>query len=257
MKILLFFATALYAGQISYLDVLERLGASLGDHTKGEIEIVVQPENIEKIETFQKQKLIQKGYLEKEAADFSKIGIVAEDQHWIWIRDGVIFPNGIPGTYDRLIRKTQFDTQYAAVAVLPILPDGRIALNLHYRHATRSWELEIPRGGMKSGESAEQAGLRKLAEETGLTPSSIEFLGEMAIDSEVIGTIIPMYIAYASADGLSDFEYSEAASKTIAYPIEEIQKGFAQGYLILKGEKIPVRDPFLAFALFKRELLQK
>ncbi|MBX7067549.1 MAG: NUDIX hydrolase [Parachlamydiales bacterium] len=257
MKILLFFATAIYAGQISYLDVLERLGSSFGDHNKGEIEIVAEPEHIEKIETFQKQQLMQKGYSEKEAASFSKVGIVAQDQYWIWIRDAVVFPNGTPGTYDRLVWKNQLHSPHAGVAVLPIMPDGKIALNLNYRHATRSWELEIPRGMIKMGETGEQAALREMKEETGLTPSSIEYLGEMAPDSGTIGTIVPIYIAYGSQEGLSNIEYSEAIAGNLAYPIEEIQKGFSQGYLMVNGEKIPMRDPFLAFALLKRELLQK
>lgn len=257
MKILFFLAAAAYAGQISYLDVLERLGSPMGDRTKGEIEIVVEPENIEKIEAFQKQQLIQKGCSEKDAANFSKVGIVAQDQYWMWIRDAVIFPNGTPGTYERLIWKNRLHSKYSGIAILPILPDGRIALNLNYRHATRSWEIEIPRGGIKMGESCEQAALRELKEETGLIPASIECLGEMAPDSGVLEGTVPIYIAYGSQEGLSNIEYSEAIAGTLAFTLDEIQKGFIQGYLMVNGQKVPVRDPFLAFALLKRDLLQK
>jgi 8-oxo-dGTP pyrophosphatase MutT (NUDIX family) len=56
--------------------------------------------------------------------------------------------------------------------VLPVLPSGQIILVLNFRHPTRSWKLELPRGGMQSGETQEEAALRELKEETGFITSS-------------------------------------------------------------------------------------
>lgn len=255
-KYLFLFGATLYAGQINYLEVLEKLGLPLGDHKKGEIEIVTEPDQIEKVETTQKTRLIQKGFPEKEAGQFSKVGVVAQDQYWIWIRDAVLFPGGIPGTYDRLLWKSSLDSPYPGVAILPVLPDGKIVLNLNYRHATRSWELEIPRGLIKPGEDPKAAALREMKEETGLSSEKLEFLGEMAPDSGALGSIVPIYIAYGSQEGLADIEYSEAIAGKKIYSLEEIKQGFIQGYLLIDKEKIPLRDPFLAFALLKKEFLK-
>lgn len=55
-----------------------------------------------------------------------------------------------------------------AVAVVPLLPDGRVVLVRQYRHAVGRALLEIPAGTLdRPGESAEAAAARELAEETG------------------------------------------------------------------------------------------
>ena len=115
----------------------------------------------------QEKRLLQKGYSEAEATEFSRIGVVREDQYWVWIRDAVYFPKGVPGTYDRLVWKNELNGGAPGVAVLPVLPSGKIVLNLNYRHATRSWELELPRGKREQGETLEEAALREVKEETG------------------------------------------------------------------------------------------
>ena len=108
------------------------------------------------------------------------------------VRDAVYFPQGTPGTYDRLLWKSELIHQFPGVAVLPILPSGRIVLILNYRHATRSWELELPRGEIKSQETLEEAAFRELKEETGLVASSVAFLGKMATDTGVLSSVIPV-----------------------------------------------------------------
>ncbi len=55
-----------------------------------------------------------------------------------------------------------------AVAVVPVLDDGRVLLLKQYRQPLRAHVLEIPAGKMDvDGESAEDVAHRELAEETG------------------------------------------------------------------------------------------
>ncbi|CAA9552048.1 MAG: ADP-ribose pyrophosphatase [uncultured Thermomicrobiales bacterium] len=55
-----------------------------------------------------------------------------------------------------------------AVAVVPLLPNGRVVMVRQYRHAAGRALLEIPAGTLdQQGESAEDAVARELQEETG------------------------------------------------------------------------------------------
>jgi len=206
----------------------------------------------------QENRLLRKGFSEAEAIEYSRIGIIREDPYWIWLRDAVYFPKGIPGTYDRLIWKNSLINHCPGVAVLPILPSGKIALNINYRHATRSWEMELPRGGIQSGETMEAAALREVKEETGLVTSAVIFLGNIAPDTGVLASVIPVFIGKISAQEESNPEYSEAIADIIAFTKEELKEGLIQGFLevSIQGKKqpVPLRDSFLTFALLQAEL---
>lgn len=66
----------------------------------------------------QEDRLLKKGYSEEEAKEYSRIGVVQEDQYWIWLRDAVYFPKGV-GTNDRLLWKSQLKG-ISGVAILPV-----------------------------------------------------------------------------------------------------------------------------------------
>lgn len=241
-----------------YFSYVKQLSQPNGNYQEEEIEIVIDPANISEIQNIQENRLIQKGFSPDKAAEFSRIGIVSEDQYWIWLRDAVYFPKGVPGTYDRLLWKSELKNKSPGVAVLPILPSGNVVLILNYRHATRSWELELPRGGMNSQETFEEAALRELKEETGFIASSVTFLGEIATDTGVHSSVIPVFIGKISAQEDSNPEYSEAISDVISFTKDELKAGFMKGFLEIsvegKKKRVPLRDAFLTFALFQAEI---
>ncbi len=70
---------------------------------------------------------------------------------------------GLPRTGTKFARITGPD----AVAVLPILDDGRILLERQYRHPLDRYLYEIPAGHIDPGEGPAHAARRELAEETG------------------------------------------------------------------------------------------
>jgi mutator protein MutT len=222
-----------------------------GDCRKGEIEIVKDPQKIVQIEETQVKRLLKKGLTEEAARASARTGIVAEDIYWIWLRDPVLFPGGAMGTYDRLLWKSALNGP-AGVAVLPILPDGKIALNLNFRHATRSWEFELPRGSRGGGETSEEAARRELKEETGFEVQKFCYLGEMAPDSGALSSVVPIYAGQVGKAGAVDREESEAIAAVHAYSIEEIEEGLRKGYIETTGHgKVPVRDSFLTYALYQ------
>lgn len=240
-----------------YFSYIKQLGQSVGNCHEGEIEVVLDPVEISRIQDIQEQRLLKKGFSEANAKEFTRIGVVSEDQYWIWLRDAVYFPDGVTGTYDRLLCKSKIAGGLFGVAVLPVLPSGQIVLILTHRHATRSWELELPRGGVEPGETSEEGAFRELKEETGFIASSLIYLGEMANDTGVLSSVVPVYLGKISSQGNSDFEESEAIAALISFTKEELKAGLIQGSLevTLQGKKmrVPLRDAYLTFALLQAE----
>ncbi len=238
----------------SYLSYVEQLQDYCGKCAQGEIEIVLDPEKIHEIETGQKERLEKRGFTAEEASEYSRVGVAYEDQYLILLRDAVLFPSGGTGTYDRFIWKSKMRVG-DGVAVLPVLPSGKIAMVLQYRHATRSWEMELPRGGMMAGETPRDAALRELREETGYEAATLHFLGKMAPDTGILNSVIPVYLAEVSSQGLTALEEGEAIDSVHLFTKEELREALLQGYVEveLKGEKrsIPVRDSFLTYALLQ------
>jgi ADP-ribose pyrophosphatase len=256
----LFYLQCIYGNQPleEYFSYVKQLSQPSGNYQEGEIEIVMDPLEILKIQKIQENRLLEKGFSKIEAREFSQIGVVCEDQYLIWLRDAVYFPQKIPGTYDRIIWKNELKEGLSGVAILPVLPSGRIALIVNYRHATRSWELELPRGGVDLQETAEEAAQRELQEETGLIADSLHFLGEVVPDNGVLSSVVPIFLAKISSQGESHTEYGEAIAEVLSFTKDELKKGLMQGFLEVsihgKQKQIPLRDPFLTFALLQAEL---
>jgi ADP-ribose pyrophosphatase len=64
-----------------------------------------------------------------------------------------------------------------AAAVVPVTDDGEVLLVRQYRHATRSWLLEVPAGKLDSGEAPEVCAVREVEEEVGYRARKLVPLG--------------------------------------------------------------------------------
>lgn len=106
------------------------------------------------------------------------------------VREHVRLPDGGSAT-------REFVLHPGAVAVVPLLPDGRILLERQYRHPTGQVMIEIPAGKLDPGEGALVCGQRELLEETG-------------------------YLA-------REWAYAFTMYPTVAYSDEAIQIWFARG----------------------------
>lgn len=227
-----------------YLALMAKYPSSLGplgDVSKREIEIILDRDAIANIE----------------AKTGRRVGIVAQDKYWIWINDACAFPSGQQGVYGR-IKWTRELEGTAGVAVMPLLSDGRVVLNLNFRHATRSWEIELPKGLVEPGETTYEAAQRETLEETGMVVDNVRLLGEMVSDSGVAGTLVPVFVARVTAQQAAHQEDSEAIAEVFALTMDEIKEAFKAGFyrVLLNGETraVPFRDPFLAYALLLYEL---
>lgn len=228
-----------YQDYFNYFKQYPQTFGPCGDYQKGEIEII------------QDEQVMQE--IEKKTG--RKVGIVAEDKYWLWINDAVRFPKGSYGVYGRIFSKNNLKAT-AGVAILPLLENGDIALIKTYRHATREWEYEIPRGGLLEGDSPEEAARRELKEETGLVVKQLILLGYMNPDSGLTKTSAPVFLAQVASKEQDEKEDSEAIASVDAFCIAELKKGFLKGFLEDKQTQNPIhlKDPFLSFGLLQAAL---
>jgi ADP-ribose pyrophosphatase len=87
-------------------------------------------------------------------------------------REHVVLPSG-------LAQELLVVDHPGAVAVAPILADGRVVLVRQYRHAIGDWLVEIPAGRLERGEDPATAARRELEEETGYRCGRLVPLGSL------------------------------------------------------------------------------
>jgi ADP-ribose pyrophosphatase len=87
-------------------------------------------------------------------------------------RDDVRLPDGSPAT-------REYIQHPGAVAVVPLLDDGRVVLVRQYRHPVRKVLLEFPAGKLDAGETTLACAMRELAEETGYRAREWAYAGEI------------------------------------------------------------------------------
>lgn len=235
------FLSASEKSRLEYLEMIRdnpALVAVLGNAKKGEIEILIAPEKMAEIEA-------------KTGRD---VGLIKKDKYWTWVNDAVRFPSGAEGVYGRILWNKALQSPAAVgVCVMPYIEGKGVVLNCNYRHATRSWELELPRGGVNDNETAEDAARRETLEETGKLVGELILLGQMIPDSGVLSSVIPIYYAKVAGSTKNAPESSEAIEETIILTHAEIKKALADGYYDCKirGEvkRVFCRDPFLTYAV--------
>lgn len=152
-----------------------------GNSSKNEIEIVNDEESIKKI-------LNQLNSKSK-----SKLGTVYEDDYILVVRDPVRFPNNRLGTYLRVIERPALDGVTGAV-IIPFYKN-KFILRKFFRHVTRSWEIEFPRGYREKGESPYDCAKRELNEELGIKIDSINKIGTFYSNTGILAGNIDVFFA--------------------------------------------------------------
>lgn len=87
-------------------------------------------------------------------------------------KDRFLMPHGKTVDYETLCPRS------AAAIVLPVLPDGRLVIVKEYRYPLRRYLLSLPGGYIDDGETAEEAALREMREEVGLSCDEMMLLGK-------------------------------------------------------------------------------
>lgn len=177
------------------------------------IEILLDEAAIQEAETHTAQILEAKGL----PPEWAKVGIAYRDQYLLLLRDAVRFPDKSLGTYIRLVDRYP---GILGVVTLPVY-QGQILLIRHFRHATRSWHLEIPRG-FGTVASTEDNARRELEEEIGATISRLTFLGDTYPDTGMVASRVVLFYAEVAAYGQP--ELGEAISDIFPTPPPEFER---------------------------------
>ena len=102
-------------------------------------------------------------------------------------QDEVLLPNGETGTREWI-------NHPGAVVIVPILPNGEIALIKQFRYAAGSEFIELPAGKLDAGEDPEECALRELEEEIGYRANKIKFLANIhpaiGFTNEIMGVFL-------------------------------------------------------------------
>ena len=119
------------------------------------------------------------------------------------VSDTVLLPNGNTSVREICLHN-------GAVAVIPILPDGRVIMERQFRYAHNRVVLEIPAGKLDfKDEIPLEAAKRELREETGAVAEKIIFLGEIAPSPALRSEIIYLYMAEGITFGERELDDEE------------------------------------------------
>ncbi len=159
----------------------------------GGVEIITDLGEIKAIENHMGESYAAKGW----PRAWAKVGLLYEDPYLLLLRDAVRFPDGTPGVHHRVLRHTSGPS---GVAVLSLL-GNQIVLVRHFRHPTRSWQWEVPRGAIDPGEGAEISVRRELAEEISGEVLNVVPLGRMHGSTGFMGMTVALFAAHLGRIG--------------------------------------------------------
>jgi ADP-ribose pyrophosphatase len=183
-------------------------------------EILLQESEIHQAEKRAAERLQKAGA----PAEWAQVGVAFRDQYILLLRDAIRFPNGSLGTY---IRTVPPEHSFQGVVILPVWRN-QVLLIRHFRHATRSWHLEIPRGfGMDP--DARQSARHELQEEIGAGGIKLVDLGETYPDAGIDSSSVVFFCA--NIDSYGKPELHEGITDILPTSVSEFERMIRDGEL--------------------------
>ena len=139
------------------------------------------------------------------------------------VRDKVSLPNGAEAYREMCLH-------VGAVAVLPLLEDGRVIMERQYRYAHGRVFLEIPAGKLDAPDEIPlSAAQRELREETGAVAERYTYLGRIDTTPALINEKIHLYLAEGLTFGERELDEDEFLDVELI-PLEELYG------MVMRGE---------------------
>ena len=137
-------------------------------------------------------------------------------------RDTVRLPDGREATRE-LVRHN------GAVAIVPLLPDGRVIVEHQYRYPHDGVIVEIPAGKLDGpDEDPEAAARRELKEETGYTAAELIPMGPFYPTAAYSSETIWLYLAKGLAAGEQKLDEGEFLD-VVTMPLETLVRDILAG----------------------------
>ena len=152
--------------------------------------------------------------------DWAKIGILLDDPFVTVIRDLVEFPNGHKVGYLRVISRSELSGAMGVI-MLPIYKN-KILLIKQFRHSTRRWHWEVPRGYGEIGSSSAQNVKIEIREEIGGEISEIIPLGSLYPETGLEQQCVELFLCKLTSIGSPAI--NEGISKFVLFPIKDLEE---------------------------------
>jgi ADP-ribose pyrophosphatase len=169
-------------------------------------EILLEPDRIAHAQAEARRTRLAAGMAPKDI----RVGVLADDPFLMVTRDAVRFADGSYGLYNRLMVP-------GGAAMLPVLGDRIVLLN-RFRHGTRRWHLEAPRGAYSGEGTHEDEAAREVHEEIGANVLELIPLGDLHSTSGIFNEAHHLYMARIDRVGVPEKHEAivELASLTVA-----------------------------------------
>jgi len=115
-----------------------------------------------------------------------------------------------------------------STAVVPLLDDNTVVMELQYRHAVGDYLLEVPAGTMEPGELPLECARRELAEETGYKARRMIELGPIHILPAYSDEVTHVYIARGLSPACQRLDVDEVL-EVVYYPLDQTLGMIADG----------------------------
>ncbi len=139
------------------------------------------------------------------------------------VRDEVALPDGSLATREFILHS-------GAVAVIPLLDDGRVVMVRQWRYPLGKVLLELPAGRLNPGEDPLLCGQRELAEETGYVATEWAYGGEIHNAAAYSNESIWLWFARGLVPGPQKLDAGEFV-EVVAHTDEELDAMHAAGGL--------------------------
>jgi ADP-ribose pyrophosphatase len=194
---------------------------TLFDNEDGILKLILLPESIKKWQKRRRKELLKLGL----PTSWAKIGILLDDPYWIILRDLIQFPDGSQRGYTRMVFRTDLEGG-ESVAVLPSYKN-EILLLRQFRHATRSWHYEIPRGYGEPGIEGKKQAQKEIQEEVGGQIDEPIDLGILHHNTGVDGSHVRLFFGRLNSIGRPQKE--EAIEEFYMAPIDKLELMISNG----------------------------
>ena len=175
------------------------------------------------IKTWQNQRDLE---LKKKALpeSWADIGVVFSDPYIVILRDLVEFPDGRLGGYSRLYHRAFLEGDAHRVVVLPEY-EGKILLLHQFRHPTRQWHYEVPRGYGEPNTPSDKNARKEIEEETGGEIAELVSLGEFYNNTGYEAVSVSLF--YAKLKSVGTPEINEGIESFVWLTIKELEEWIA------------------------------